>query len=156
MNTTVSRYQAVLKTGCTCLFLLALASCSSLGGGESKKDQEALLASVDVFNSAIRWGDSRQAALWIIPQLQDYFWTLTDELQDHVRIMDYEVRHISSIATADKQPSAEIILRYRYYHTNDPHLQTRTIHERWKYSEKEKVWQLVQHDLQQLLPAAKQ
>lgn len=156
MNSAVSRFQAILKAGCIFFFLLALVSCAALGGGDSKKDEKTLLLSLEAFNSAIRWGDSKQAAPWIIPQLQDYFWTLADELQCHVRIMDYEVRHVSSIATAEKQPSAEVVLRYRYYHTNDPHLQTRTIHQRWKYSEEAKVWQLTQHDLQMLVPAAKQ
>jgi hypothetical protein len=155
MDSIVPKPKTLLTVSCIGLALLVLSSCSSLGR-DSKKDEKTLLVAVDAFNTSVRWGDAKDASVWVIPQLHDYFWTLTDELHARIRIMDFEVRQVSSISASDMEPTSEVILRYRFYHTDDPHLQSQTIHERWRYFEKEKGWQLIQHDLQGLLSATQQ
>ena len=130
-----------------CLVLPLLLSCSTFG--DKKNDDKSLVEHIEAFNSALRWEDFKIAASVIPPQSQEEFWRLADKMQGRVRIMDFQIRNVSM------EPGSQswtAILRFRYYYTDDPHVRTKTLRQRWRFLEKEEVWQLVQFDLMELMP----
>ncbi|MGV8073972.1 MAG: hypothetical protein AB2L11_05405 [Syntrophobacteraceae bacterium] len=143
----IHRYKFIGKIIAFCLLLPVLFSCAS--PGKAKKNNEGLVAAVQNLNTAIRWQEYNTAAYCMASPLRERFWTLTDGLQKSVRILDFEIRRSSC---DELSLSGEATLCYRYYHTDSPQLQTKTVHERYRYSEKEEAWQMVQHDLESLLP----
>ena len=136
----------IMKASLLCLVLPLLLSCSSFSS--KKNDEKNLLTHIEAFNSAIRWEDYQAASAWIVPQLQGEFWRQADNLQGHIRLMDFQVRNIS---LENEGYSGTVVLRFRYYYTDDPHLRSKTLQQRWRYLEKEKAWQLVQYDLAALM-----
>jgi hypothetical protein len=140
------RSRVISKVSLFCLVLPLLLSCSSFSS--KKNDEKNLLTHIEAFNSAIRWEDYQAASSWVVPQLQEEFWRQADSLQGHIRLMDFQVRNI---ALENEGFSGTVVLRFRYYYTDDPHLRSKTLQQRWRYLEKEKVWQIVQYDLAALM-----
>ncbi len=129
-----------------CLLAGVLCSCGLWGG--QKSNEEGLLAAVDHFNTDVRWEDFKTAAACIAPSGKEEFWNQVDRLQGRVRIMDFQVVDAS---LRDNGESGTVILRYRYYHKNNPQIQTKTLHQRWLFSKQDRAWQVVDHDLQKLI-----
>ena len=138
---------SIIKILVICLIMPFVLSCSSLG--KSQKNSDGLFAIVQDLNNAVRWQDYKTASVMVSPAMQDDFWNLADELYKTVRIMDFETRNCS---LDESGASGVAILRYRIYYTNSPQVFTKTIHQRYCYSPKEEIWQLVQHDMGSLLP----
>ncbi len=139
--------RSIIRALAVCLIMTFVLSCSSLRGGS--KNSEGLLAAAQDLNNAIRWQDYKTASVIVAPTLQDDFWDLADELHKSVRIMDFETRNSS---VDESGQSGVVVLHYRLYYTNSPQVYTKTIHQRYCYSSKDQGWQLVEHDLQGLLP----
>jgi hypothetical protein len=132
-----------------CLLMLALTfGCrGSLGFSNRKMNTEDLKLAVTTFNDAIRWRDYQKALLWIVPQQQEAFWKQTDDIQDRLRVIDYEIIRFdfnerAAIGTVD--------LRYRVYYLTDPRMQVKTLHQKWRYEEAQKDWRVAHSDLQSL------
>lgn len=123
-----------------------LLSCASMGG--EKNNTETLGTSVENFNSAIRWEEYRGASALLSPAQRDGFWDLVDKMQKHIRIMDFQIRDV----TLDySKLSGNAVLKYSYYSLTDPYVQTKTVHQKLRYLEKEKAWQITRHDLELLV-----
>jgi len=130
-------------------FLAALvtgASCATLG--DSYNNPRGFNLAVDQFHNAIRWEAYDTALLFVSPPLVDDFWRLADMMQGRIRIMDYEIRQP---VCDPKSGSAFVTVHFKLYHQDGPKLQTRTVREKWAYVGKERMWQLVQHDLAELI-----
>jgi hypothetical protein len=128
--------------------LLMFASCYSLG--ERKAGIENLVPSIEQFDDAIRWEDYKTAGLYLEAPFQKGFWDLADNLQRKVKITGYEVRKVDH---PDKSPSADVLLCFRVYYTNDPCIRTVNLRQHWSFDEKDKHWVVVNHDLEALLPS---
>jgi hypothetical protein len=128
------------------LILWGAAGCGSVG--ESTNDSKGFGLAIDQFHSAVRWEAYDRALRFVSPPLVDDFYLLTDILQDKVRIMEYEVRNLSF---DEKGEAATATVFFKLYRQNSPQLQTRTIREKWAYADKEKTWQIVQHDMTELM-----
>lgn len=131
------------------LWLLAgiLCSCSLLS--TQKGDEEALRLAADRFNTNLRWEDYKAAATRMAPSKREDFWNQADRLQGQVRIMDYQVVDVSM---NDADGSGAVTLRYRFFHKRNPQLQTTMVHQKWVFSDREHVWQVVKNDMEQLMP----
>lgn len=122
------------------------AGCGSLG--ESTRESKGFGLAIDQFHSAVRWEAYDRALPFVSPPLVDDFYDLTDILQSKVRIMEYEVRNLS---IDQKGETATATVFFKFYHQNSPQLQTKTIREKWAYADKEKIWQIVHHDMKELM-----
>jgi hypothetical protein len=146
-------FRKVLTVVLHCFLASALVSCAALGstfgGGGQKKDTEALTASVEAFNNAIRWEEYRAASALLAPSKRDEFWDLTDKIQKYIRIMDFEIRDVN---LGEDELSGKAVLRYRYYSPNNPTIKTKMVHQKFRFLEKEKAWQITRHDLDLLVP----
>lgn len=130
----------------TLLLMYGTAGCGSLG--ESPKESKEFSQAIDQFHAAVRWEAYDRALPFVSPPLVDDFYDLTDILQGKVRIMEYEVRNLSF---DQKGETATATVFFRFYHQDSPQLQTRTIREKWAYAGKEKIWQIVHHDMKELM-----
>jgi hypothetical protein len=137
----------IAVTGWFFLLLALMFGCASLGSSNRKLNSEDFKAAVTTFNDAIRWRDYQKALLWIVPQQREIFWKQTDDIQERLRVIDYEIIRVdfnerTAIGTVD--------LRYRVYYLTDPRLQVKTLHQKWRYEEAEKDWRVAYSDLQNL------
>ncbi len=131
------------------LWLLAGIVCSCGPLASDKNDEEALLLAADRFNRDLRWEDYKAAATRTAPSKRDDFWDQVDRMQGQVRIMEYQV---VDVAMNRDEGSGTVTLRYRYFLKRRPQLQTAMVHQKWVFSEKEYVWQVVKNDLEKLIP----
>lgn len=122
-----------------------LPACSTLGG--KKNDMKNLTKAVEAFNTALRWGDFKMASALVAPALQEQFWQQSDILEKNIRLTEYDIRNISMAAEGQSTP---VIVRYRYYYTNNPQLRTVTVRQDWHYSEVAEGWQLTHTGLDAL------
>lgn len=134
------------RIGLLCLLLAAAAGCATLGN--NPKSQEKLAKAADEFNTALRWGDYKQAAQWIAPSRQQQFWTQCDQMQKRIRLTGYEIRHVGWNDTETSQ----IFVYYSYYYTDDPSLRHKTLQQQWRYVPQLKKWEVTQTALAQLMP----
>lgn len=135
------------KVSLVCLLVaLTTAACSTLA--TNKNSEKNLVKAVEDFNNALRWGDYKYAAQWIVPSLQEQFWNQVDQMEKKIRLTDFEIRHVSW----DDPYSAQMIIRYRYYYTNEPSVESKSLLERWQYAQELKRWQITQMSLEQLMP----
>jgi hypothetical protein len=130
-----------------CLIAGLLSSCALLGGQSG--DRKGLLEAAERFNKDLRWEDFRSAAAWISPSVKEAFWEEADRLQGRVRIMEFQVAEVDLL---DNGHSGTVILRCRFYHKRSPLLQITTLRQQWVFSEKDYAWQVVNSDLQKLMP----
>lgn len=145
MGFTRWEYRMFLFPCLVCLVAGLSFSCAGLGGqGDNEK---ALNKAVDRFNRDLRWEDYKAASTWIAPSAQKAFWDLADRMHESVRIIDYQL-----VDVGVNELSGNATLRYRYYQKQNPRIQTGTLHQRWLFSEKDRVWHVEQHDLQKLMP----
>lgn len=122
----------------TMLVAMALAGgCSTFGGG--KFNQKDFAETVDAFNTALRWGDYKSAAAFVLPEAQEDFWQRTDSMEKRVRFTDYEIRNI---AWNDKGHPVSVFIRYQYFFMNYPELRSKTIHQEWVYDKRIENWQV--------------
>ena len=123
------------------VLLLALvpASCASTGTHDEKKLMEALKASVEAFNSAIRWEDYAAAAAFVPADKKELFWTEVDRFKGKIRIIDYQIREVTP---EEKGHRATAIIYFQYWRVASPTVQTVTISQKWFYMRKEKVWKV--------------
>ena len=105
---------------------------------------------VESFNDAIRWRDFNGGAAFVAPQQLDAYWQLADALNEYIRVADYQTQRIDFNQQAR---SGMVVLRYRYYHPQDPKMRTKDCHQKWAYDEGAKNWRVVQTGLQTLLEA---
>lgn len=126
--------------------LLLLAGCSR--SQKQTRGEGGLMSAVESFNSLLRWEEYRLASAWIPQADKELFWGIADLFEGRLRIMDYQVRDVS---VANNGTSGSVILSFRFYFTNNPNLLSRTIHQKWVFSEEKKSWLVVRHDLEGLL-----
>ncbi|MCK8604014.1 hypothetical protein [Desulfoferrobacter suflitae] len=122
-----------------------VAGCAALN--KNKNNVKELASAIEAFNTALRWGDFKQAAVFVAPAYQEKFWRQSDKLEGRMRLTEYDIRHINWQSTAHSVP---VIIRYRYYFTNDPNLKTETVTQIWSYSEKMQNWLITQSGLDPL------
>jgi hypothetical protein len=128
-----------------CLIAGFSASCTMFDA--QKSNDQALFLAVDRFNQNLRWEDYKSALTWIAPAAKGEFMDQIESLQGRVRIMGYQVMDVGTSGL-----SGNVTLLYRFYQKRNPQIQTRTLHQQWLFSEKDRVWQVVRNDLQQLMP----
>jgi len=142
------RKSVALGSGVLLCFLTGiLCSCSMLSS--QKGNEQALRVAADRFNTSLRWEDYKAAATRTAPSRREDFWNQVERLRGQVRIMDYEVMDVS---LNDTDRSVTVTLRYRFFHKRNPQLQTTTVRQKWEFSEREHVWQVVRNDMEQLMP----
>jgi hypothetical protein len=138
----------IAVTGWSILMLALTFGCGGgLGFSNRKMNPADLKLAVTTFNDAIRWRDYQTALPWIVPQQQEVFWKQTDDIQERLRVVDYEIIRVdfnerAAIGTVD--------LRYRVYYLTDPRLQVKTLHQKWRYEAAQKNWCVAHSDLQSL------
>jgi len=147
MHADLRKCKIFLRMGLFCLILPLMFSCAGIMG--HKNSEDGLLAAAESFNTSMRWEDYKKASEWIAPSLQDKFWTECDVLEGHVRFMECQVRNVS---VQDGSSSGLAFIRYRFYYPDNPNVQTKTVRQRWAFSQDDKAWHLVAHGLQELLP----
>jgi len=130
------------------IMILALAgACATFS--KNKNTGKALAAAVEGFNTALRWGDFKVAATFVAPALQEQFWRQSDIMEGRIRLTEYDIRYITWEATGGPLP---VIVRFRYYTTDDPSLKTETVRQLWRYNEETESWQVTQSGLEALIP----
>jgi hypothetical protein len=117
-----------------------------LGGGQ-RSDDKGLLLAADRFSREVRWEDYKSALAWIAPEAREEFMEQADRLQGCVRIMEYQIMEVRINGLF-----GNVTLRYRFYQKQNPQPQTRTLHQQWLYSERDRAWQVVTNGLQNLMP----
>jgi hypothetical protein len=130
-----------------CFIVIFLPSCASMGG--QKRDEKSFFAAVEGFNSSFRWEDFKAASMWIPTEGLVDFWEETDIFDGHIRIIDFQIRNVN---LNEVSSSGTAIVQFKYYYTNAPHIQTKTLKQQWVYREQGKTWQVVRHELERLLP----
>ncbi len=125
------------------LSLLVVFSCSSKAAMR-KADEDTFNLVVENFHNAVRWGEYDIAATYVGPALQEDFWKIADALRDRISIHECQIKRCHFNRTGR---TGEVVLFVRYYAKENPELITRTIHERWMFNDKEKMWHLISHDL---------
>lgn len=125
-----------------CVALFLLVSCSSTAMNRANED--AFNQIVENFHNAVRWGEYEAASTYVGPTMQEDFWRIADALRNRVSIMECQIKR-STYDQNGKSGSVELFVRY--CSKDNPELITRTIHERWAFNEKDKMWRLVFHDL---------
>jgi hypothetical protein len=132
---------------CMPVVFLSISSCASLG--KSAGDEKDLTSAVQSFNFSVRWGEYKEASVWVIPQTRNYYWELSDWLVDNVRILDFEVRDVVFDEASNTGTSS---VYYRFFYKDDPYIKTKTVEQKWRYEQSGKLWQVVQHNLESLVP----
>ncbi len=132
-----------------------LVSVILMGGCEGTLTKRKLNASdnklaIEAFNDGIRWRDFHQAAAFVAPQQLDAFWKQADALQARVRIYDYQIQRLEFNQQARM---ATVLLRYRFYHANDPSIESRDLPQKWIYDDENGTWRVIQTGLHVLLEA---
>lgn len=127
------------------MVLLLVVSCSSTAMNHANEDSFNLV--VENFHNAVRWGEYEAAATYVGPTMQEDFWRIADALQNRVSITECQIKRS---AYDQKGRSGSVVLFVRYCSKGNPEVITRTIHERWTFTEKDKLWRLVSHDLNTL------
>ena len=107
-----------------------------------------MLGAADRFNTDLKWQDYKSAASRMAPSERESFWGKVDQLQGRIRIMDYQVVDVN---LKGKEGSGTVILRYRFFSTSNPQLQTKTLHQKWVFSERGEGWQVVENDLEKIM-----
>ncbi len=134
-----------------CLVLFATAALLSCGTLSSEqKSERDLLSAIDAYNTAFRWENYKAAFAWIPPAAQTRFWEQADAFHKSVRILEFEVR---DIVLQNQGSQGVVMLNCRFYLTNSPSLQSKTIRQTWQYAEKEKKWQVLQDGYSALMPS---
>jgi len=118
-------------------------------GEEASGSDADLVKSTEAFNKALRWGDFKAASCWIPPTGKGSFWQFAEAMQNKLRITEFEVRDVFLDSTGSSGTS---IVLYKFYYTNSPCLQTRTLSLRWAHAANSKAWQLDVAPLLTLMP----
>jgi hypothetical protein len=121
-------------------------SCSALSNSHNNLKDFGF--AVDQFHNAMRWETYDTALLFVSPALADDYYRLTDVLQGKIRIMEYEIRNP---LYDPRDRTGSVTVHFKLYHCDGPRLQTKTVQEKWVYMDKENRWQIVQHDLKELM-----
>lgn len=130
-----------------CVILLAAAaSCSTMG--HPKNDESGLRQSVESFHKAVRWENYILAGNWVSSDQKESFWTLIDDLQQNVRVMEFSPRDIS---VAPDRIMGSALIQCRYFHLRNPRLTTKTLKQHWQYSQEKKLWFVVHTDFHTIL-----
>jgi hypothetical protein len=122
------------------LFLaLTVASCASTGGSHDKKLEELLKASVETFNSAFKWEEYSDAAVFVPSAKKEAFWAEVDKFKGKIRLTEYELREVE---VKQMSGTATAILRFQYWRLEEPTLVNVTLTQKWHYIEKDKLWKV--------------
>jgi hypothetical protein len=122
------------------LFLALLpASCASTGVHDEKKLMEALKASVEAYNNAIRWEDYTTAAEFVPAGKKEQFWTEADRFKGKIRIVDFQVREVTP---EEKGHRGTAIIYLQYWRLASPTVVSLTISQKWFFIDKEKCWKV--------------
>lgn len=141
------RWRPLLRfVGVLLVIVTAGMSCSALGNSHSNLKDFGF--AVDQFHNAVRWETYDMALLFVSPPLADDFYRLTDVLQGKIRIMEYEIRNPLYDPLSR---TGSVTVHIKLYHSDGPRLQTKTVQEKWAFMDKENRWQIIQHDLKELL-----
>jgi hypothetical protein len=146
MRSTRRKHPTLFYALLACLLAGMLSSCGLFSS--QKNDGQALLGAADRFNTDLKWQDYKSAASRIAPSERESFWGKVDQLQGRIRIMDYQVVDVN---LDGKEGSGTVILRYRFFSTSNPQLQTKTLHQKWVFSERGEGWQVVENDLEKIM-----
>ena len=137
----------VLARLCMVLLIIFPAfACSTLSG--SQASQDSLTSAVEAFNTALRWGEYKLAAALVTADEQERFWSFSDLVEGRIRITNYEVRQVVWDSASGTIP---VFVKFQYFFMHDPHLQTRTIRQQWRYSEQAKGWQAAESGVMDLV-----
>jgi len=128
------------------VIIIVVSSCATLA--KNKDNRKELTAAVEGFNTALRWGEFKLASAFIPPTMQEQFWRQADMMEGRIRLTKYDIRHITWGAGSRPSP---VIIRYRYYYTDDPKLKTETVRQVWRYSEETGNWQVTRSGLEALI-----
>lgn len=134
------------RIGLLCVLFAAAAGCATLN--DHPNSRQNLSAAAKDFNTALRWGNYKQAAQWLPPSHQQQFWTQCDQIQAEVRLTGFEIRHIGWKDTG----SSQITVYYTYYYSNDPSLRHKILQQQWHYVPQLGKWEITQTALTQLMP----
>ena len=128
------------------ILAFAFASCASAGRGE-KPDVHSLQERVELFNSAMRWGDYPAASAMVVPPKKEQFWSLTELLKKTARITDTIVREatVSKLGT-----TGTAIVTVQYYRLNAPVIKEVVIREDWVFSKEDKAWKIADVESKEL------
>jgi len=134
------------------LIMLSLTVAAGCVGTLTKRklNAEDYRVAVEAFNDAIRWHDYQMGLAWIAPQQVDLYWKQTDTLQERIRIYDYQILKSD---WSQQTGTAMVLLRYRFYHPNEPTIRTKDLHQKWQYDDKDGNWRVTQTGLHVLLEA---
>jgi len=141
-----SCYSRIFLPTMALTMLLFTLSCSTWG--KPKHNMNDLLLAEQDFIKAMKWGDYKHASGWIAPEAKEDFWRNVDGFQNHLHIMDYDIR---DVIFEGGDGFSTVLLKCRYYFTSDPQLKTKTLRQKWTYGEEPSGWQLQQHALGELL-----
>lgn len=122
-------------------------ACAALS--KNKNTRKTLSTAVEGFNTALRWGDFKVASTFVAPDFQEQFWRQSDIMEGRIRLTEYDIRYIT---WTENERTSPVIIRFRYYTTNDPTIQTETVRQVWRYNEQAQGWQLIQSGLDALMP----
>jgi hypothetical protein len=133
------------------LLALVLAACASLEN-DDKKMPETLKASVETFNSDVKWEDYSAALAFVPADKKEQFWAVMDRLKGKIRIIEFQIREVDNPDKKQdkkehKQSSGNATLTCQYWRTDSPILQTVCICQKWYYIEKEKIWKVQESGL---------
>lgn len=130
------------------LLVVVLPSFACSTFGDKKENMKNFIAAVEGFNTALRWGDYKMASAFVSPSLQEQFWQQADIMEKKIRLTDYDIRNVAMAKTGNSFP---VIIRFHYYITNDPQLQTQTVRQQWSYSQEAESWMITQCGLEALV-----
>ena len=120
------------------LAAFATASCAFWGKGD-KAGLKTFQKCVELFNTAMRWGDYQAASELVFPLKKQQFWSLAELIKKSVRITEVTVRDASVSKT---ETTGTAIVTVQYYRLNSAVLKDAVIREEWVFSPEEKVWRI--------------
>lgn len=88
--------------------MIAMVAC---GASPANKSQ-SFMESVRGYNEGIRWQRWTHAAAHISPRERDDFLDERDELEDDLRITDYQIRHVT---LGPKSQRARVLVKYEWH-----------------------------------------
>lgn len=111
--------------------LLVFALALSTGAcGASRKRTADLVYDIRTYNEGIRWNKLPQAAVHILPQKREAFLDEREELEEELRIDDFELQRVKM--SDDKQESALIQIRWTWHMDSEGIVKTTTTRQKWR------------------------
>jgi len=127
------------------LTLAQVVGCASLQG--QKANAEDLQATVEAFNSSVRWGDFRTASAMIPDRDQDKFWEDAETFKQNTRIANLEIRTVKIEGLNGRAHIA-----FTYYRLSDPSFRSLVLHQTWRFDPDRHAWLVEDSQLHRLLP----